>query len=66
MTASTPNPRRSPEEESQLFYETLKQTGQLADVTEHDDTSKLPAKVTHVRFPDGTVKRIRFTSSGYR
>jgi hypothetical protein len=66
MAMSTPDPRRSQDEEARLFYERLEQTGQLVDVGEHDDTSKLPARVTHVRYPDGTVKRIRFTGSGYR
>jgi hypothetical protein len=59
-------PERSQDEEARLFYERLEQTGQLADVREGEDTSKLPAKITHVRYPDGTVKRIRFTASGYR
>jgi hypothetical protein len=66
MTKSTPDPQRSQDEEARLFYERLEQTGQLVDVAEHEDTSKLPARVTHVRYPDGTVKRIRFTGSGYR
>lgn len=66
MSTSTPNPGRDQDEEARLFHESLKQTGQLVDVSEHEDTSKLPARVTHVRYPDGTVKRIRFTSSGYR
>jgi hypothetical protein len=60
----TPEPDRN-EEETRLFYESLKQTGQLVDVAENEDTSKLPARVTHVRYPDGTVKRIRFTGQGY-
>jgi len=66
MSTSTPNPGRDQDEEARLFHESLKQTGQLVDVSEHEDTSKLPARITHVRYPDGTVKRIRFTSSGYR
>lgn len=66
MSTSTPNPGRDQDEEARLFHESLKQTGQLVDVSEHEDTSKLPARVTHVRYSDGTVKRIRFTSSGYR
>ena len=52
--------------EAQRFIETLEKTGQLVDVDEHQDTSQLPARVTHVRYPDGTVKRIRFTGTGYR
>jgi allantoicase len=65
MPNPTPNPKRTPDEEAQLFYKNLEETGQLRDVSENEDTSKLPARVTHVRYPDGTVKRIRFTSSGY-
>jgi allantoicase len=66
MADSTPNSESGQNEEAELFYKNLEQTGQLVDVGEHQDTSKLPARVTHVRYPDGTVKRIRFTSSGYR
>ena len=66
MANSDPDPRSSQDQEAKLFYERLEQVGQLVDVGEHEDTSKLPAKVTHVRYPDGTVKRIRFTGSGYR
>jgi hypothetical protein len=61
-----PNPKRSQDEEARLFYETLEKTGQLVDIGQDEDASKLPVRVTHVRYPDGTVKRIRFTSSGYR
>ena len=60
MADPTPEPARDPEAEARLFRERLEQTGQLVDVTGHEDTSKLPAHVTHVRYPDGTVKRIRF------
>jgi hypothetical protein len=66
MAMSTPDPKPDQDQEARLFYERLEQAGQLVDVGEHEDTSKLPARVTHVRYPDGTVKRIRFTGSGYR
>ena len=66
MVTPTPNPDRSKDEEARLFIQTLEQNGQLVDVGENEDTSRLPARVTHVRYPDGTIKRIRFTSSGYR
>jgi hypothetical protein len=66
MSNPTSDPERGPDEEARRFYESLEKTGQLVDVGEHQDTSKLPARVTHVRYPDGTVKRIRFTASGYR
>ena len=50
-----------PEEQTRRFYERLEQTGQLVDVDEKIDLSTLPSRVTHVRFPDGTVKRIGFS-----
>jgi hypothetical protein len=53
-------------EEARRFYERLEQAGQLVDVEANADTSALPPHVTHVRYPDGTVKRIRFTASPYR
>jgi hypothetical protein len=59
-----PLPPPDPGEEAKAFYERLEQ--QLADVQVGEDTSQLPARITHVRYPDGTVKRIRFTNPGYR
>jgi hypothetical protein len=66
MSAPVPGPGRGPDEEARRFYESLEKTGQLVDVVEGQDTSKLPARVTHVRYPDGTVKRIRFSGPGHR
>jgi allantoicase len=60
MPTQTPKPQ----DKEAPFIETLKKNGQLVDVDWQQDTSQLPARVTHVRYPDGTVKRIRFT--GYR
>jgi len=62
--ASKPQPQQ--DKEARQFIETLEKTGQLVDVDERQDTSQLPAHVTHVRYPNGTVKRIRFTGTGYR
>jgi hypothetical protein len=53
-------------EEARRFYERLEQAGELVDVDANTDLSALPPHVTHVRYPDGTVKRIRFTASPYR
>ena len=66
MQTQAPKPQRQQDKEARQFIETLEKTGQLVDVDEHQNTSQLPARVTHVRYPDGTVKRIRFTSTGYR
>jgi hypothetical protein len=66
MTAEPPKPQPQQDKEARLFIEALEKTGQLMDVDEHQDTSQLPARVTHVRYPDGTVKRIRFTGPGRR
>jgi hypothetical protein len=52
--------------EAAQFYKQLEENGQLVDVEGNTDVSALPAKVTHVRYPDGTVKRIRFTTSLYQ
>lgn len=60
---STPAPDHTPkpdDEEARVYYERLSQTGQLVDVEQGRDTSTLPARVTHVRYPDGTVQRIRY------
>ena len=65
MSTPTPNPQPGQDEEARRFQESLEKTGQLVDVGENQDTSKLPPRVTHVRYPDGTVKRIRFTGPGY-
>jgi hypothetical protein len=60
------SPQHGQDEEARKFYETLKANDQVRDVGEQEDTSQLPKHVTHVRYPDGTIKRIRFTSPGYR
>jgi hypothetical protein len=52
--------------EAAQFYKQLEENGQLVDVDDNTDVSALPAKVTHVHYPDGTVKRIRFTASLYQ
>jgi hypothetical protein len=66
MSTPTHTPPHDQDKERRLFIESLEKTGQLVDIGEHDDPSKLPARVTHVRYPDGTVKRIRFTGPGRR
>lgn len=66
MTAKAPKPPPEQDKDTRLFIEALEKTGQLVDIDEHQDTSKLPVRVTHVRYPDGTVKRIRFTGPGRR
>jgi hypothetical protein len=66
MSNQNPDQQSPLDTEKLKFIQSLEQSGQLVDVAEHQDTSKLPANVTHVRYPDGTIKRIRITSSGYR
>jgi hypothetical protein len=66
MPTQAPKPQLQQDKEARQFMETLEKTGQLVDVDEQQDTSQLPARVTHVRYPDGTVKRIRFTGSRCR
>lgn len=63
MSNSKPEPESKEEKEARLFQERLIQTGQLVDVEVNQDLTKLPAHITHVRYPDGTVKRIRFAGS---
>jgi hypothetical protein len=61
------NETRSEEyaKEARLFLETLEQSGQLIDVDPDTDTATLPPHITHVRYPDGTVKRIGFNGPPY-
>jgi hypothetical protein len=59
-------PTSDAQDEARLFYERLEQAGQLVNVDANTDPSALPAHVTHIRYPDGKVKRIRFTTSLYR
>lgn len=49
-------------EERLRFIEILERNGELVDILEGEDTAKLPARITHVRYPDGRVKRIRFSN----
>jgi len=66
-TSETPSPGAAsgaePDDEAQLYYERLEQTGQLADWDPSSDLSKLPSRVTHIRHPDGTIERIGFSST---
>jgi hypothetical protein len=64
MPASDQNSSDKSDDEKRRFVATLEQTGQLVDVAEGQDTAKLPAAVTHVRYPDGRIQRIRFTGFG--
>jgi hypothetical protein len=64
MAASGQGSGDKSDDEKRRFIASLEQTGQLVDVAEAQDTSKLPAIVTHVRYPDGRVQRIRFTGFG--
>ena len=50
------------DDEARQFVFVLERNGQLADVEEGADTAKLPAKITHVRYPDGRIRRIRFSN----
>ena len=52
-------------EEARLFYEQLEQSGQLIDLDPDTDIATLPPHITHVRYPDGTVKRIGFNGPPY-
>jgi len=54
-----------PVDYSKLFYERLEQAGQLVDVDPDTDIAALPANVTHIRYPDGTVERIGFSAASY-
>jgi hypothetical protein len=58
-------PVREDDKDAQLFYERLEQTGQLVDVDANADVTTLPPRVTHVRYPDGTIERIGFSTSPY-
>jgi hypothetical protein len=59
-------PTSAAQDEARLFHERLEQVGQLVNVGDNTDVSALPAHVTHIRYPDGVVKRIRFTTSPYQ
>ena len=48
-------------DEARIFYERLEEAGQLRDIDFDTDTSQLPPSVTHVRYPDGVVRRIGFS-----
>ena len=50
---------------TRLFYERLEQTGQLVEVSAGADTTSVSPRVTHVRYPNGTVERIGFSAAPY-
>jgi hypothetical protein len=49
-----------PDPERELYHEHLRARGALADVTEDADLASLPPSVTHVRYPDGRVRRVGY------
>ena len=52
-------PELDPEQE--LYHQHLRARGALADVTEDADLASLPPSVTHVRYPDGRVRRVGYS-----
>ena len=42
-------------------YDRLERLGQLVEIADENGIPGLPPSVTHVRLPNGEVKRIRFT-----
>jgi len=59
------HPPSKQDDAAHLFYKRLEQTGQLIDVDSSTDLASLPPSVTHVRYPDGRIERIGFSSSPY-
>jgi hypothetical protein len=61
QSAPTP-PRRGSQSDSdsQLYYEQLEQAGRLQDVKDEGDLAHLDPRITHVRWPDGTIERLGF------
>jgi hypothetical protein len=49
------------QEDAKLFYERKEQTGELIDVEFGTDLASLPPKVTHVRYPDGTIEHLGYS-----
>ncbi len=49
---SSPTPR---------YYQDLRERGELVDVDERTDLTQLPPHVTHVRLPDGRIRRIGYS-----
>jgi hypothetical protein len=45
----------------QRYHHDLRQRGQLVDVDDTTDLSRLPPEVTHVRLPDGRVRRVGYS-----
>ena len=53
-------PAAEADRSKQIFYEHMRQRGQLIDVANDADLDHLPAGVTHVQYPDKRVERVRF------
>lgn len=49
------------DEEAQLYYKRLEETGKLVDVDDTTDLATLPPHVTHIRRRDGTIERIGYS-----
>jgi hypothetical protein len=54
-------PHRPADSASQRYYDDLVHRGELVDVDDTTDLGQLPPSVTHVRMPDGRVRRIGYS-----
>jgi len=55
------SPMSDEDAEAQIYYERLEQAGQLADVSSDAEIRGLSPRVTHVRLPDGSIRRIGYS-----
>lgn len=55
---STPDNRAQP---STRYYQHLEQRGALKDVDDATDLATLSPEVTHVRYPDGRIRRVGYS-----
>ncbi len=59
---STPAPSpAADDEQAQRYYRDKEHRGEIADVDDTTDVASLPPEVTHVRYPDGRVRRLGFS-----
>jgi hypothetical protein len=66
---SAPTPSRrglKPDADTQFYYDQLEQSGRLQDVKDEKDLAHLDPRITHVRWPDGTIERLGFAGGPVR
>lgn len=55
------SPMSVDDSEEQIYYQRLEQTGKLAEINSEAEIRSLSPRITHVRLPDGSIRRVGYS-----